>query len=599
MTQPKHKNHKTGRLKLKRLGRRKPQAALVAVLVSGVGAYLIISSLGAATPATLSLSPATSNVGLGSTFTVTVHENSSTAETNAVQTNLTYPTAKLQYISTDFSSGPFSTTASSTGGSGAVNFTVAYLGSFRNGTISQSGTAITGSGTSWDSTIVGKTILYSDGSTATITAFTDATHATSSVSKTVAAGSSYVMKPLLGDQTVAIITFKAVGVGSAPISFGCIDDTFVNGSKNASPTCTNGDVVAGTAANSNLLAGGSQTGGTYTVVDNTAPTVPGGLTAGTSTVTSNAFTWTASTDDVGVTSYKVFRNGTQVGTSATPSYTDNGLQPNTSYTYTVSASDAAGNTSAQSVGLTMKTPPDTTAPTVPGGTISQTSRTMTSMVIGGWTQPSDNVGVTGYKIFRNGTQVGTSATTSFSDTGLAPGTTYTYTVAAFDAAGNTSAQTSPGVALATAPDTVAPTTIITSPATGATLSGSNLVTATATDNVGVTKVEFYVDGVLKATDTTSPYNFTWDTTAVANGSSHTLTTKAYDAASNVGTSSAVSVGVNNLLGDINGDGHVNIFDLSTFLTHWMETGAGIPEDFNNDGIVNVFDLSTLLGNYGK
>jgi len=54
-----------------------------------------------------------------------------------------------------------------------------------------------------------------------------------------------------------------------------------------------------------------------------------------------------------------------------------------------------------------------------------------------------------------------------------------------------------------------------------------------------------------------------------------------------------------LTGDLNGDGVVNIFDLSIFLSHWQQSGSGLPEDFNNDGLVNIFDLSMLLSNYGK
>ena len=74
--------------------------------------------------------------------------------------------------------------------------------------------------------------------------------------------------------------------------------------------------------------------------------------------------------------------------------------------------------------------------------------------------------------------------------------------------------------------------------------GTLTFSATASDNVGVTKVEFYVDGVLKGTDTTSPYSMTLDSTTLANGS-HTLTAKAYDAAGNVGTSTAVSFSTSN------------------------------------------------------
>jgi len=93
-------------------------------------------------------------------------------------------------------------------------------------------------------------------------------------------------------------------------------------------------------------------------------------------------------------------------------------------------------------------------------------------------------------------------------------------------------------------DTTAPTTSITSPASGATLSGTVAVAASATDAVGVTKVEFLLDGVLRSTDAASPYSWTWATTGASNGS-HSLVAKAYDAAGNVGTSSTVSVTVNN------------------------------------------------------
>jgi uncharacterized membrane protein len=94
------------------------------------------------------------------------------------------------------------------------------------------------------------------------------------------------------------------------------------------------------------------------------------------------------------------------------------------------------------------------------------------------------------------------------------------------------------------PDTTPPTTSITSPANNATVSGTITVTASASDNVGVVKVEFYIDSVLKSTSTTSPYTFSWNTTTVANGA-HTIFSKAYDAANNVGTSATVNVTVSN------------------------------------------------------
>ena len=83
-------------------------------------------------------------------------------------------------------------------------------------------------------------------------------------------------------------------------------------------------------------------------------------------------------------------------------------------------------------------PSDTTAPTVPTG-LSANAFSTTQVNLS-WVASSDNVGVAGYRVFRDGAAVGTSTTTSFQDTGLTPGTAYTYSVSAYDAAGNESAQ---------------------------------------------------------------------------------------------------------------------------------------------------------------
>lgn len=369
-----------------------------------------------------------------------------------------------------------------------------------------------------------------------------------------------------------------------------------------------------------VVAGGGGGG------DSQAPTVPTNL-AGTVVSSSQInLAWTASTDNVGVTGYKIFRNGSQIATSATNTYYDTGLSPGTSYSYTVSAYDAANNHSAQTASISRTTqasgsatltrtegitptadwpliptistadPGDAlTAVAVNGSTVvSQTFTPASNMTldelyfsysttaasagnaftvkiqavsgpavtsytagtnllgstpatfslastsgatrlmklefsgsyqialaagttyaveisstgsaltlyrraadsysggvlyvnrsafnspstrdlamavvaIGGgsgggdtqapsiptnlagtvmsssqinlaWTASTDNVGVTGYKIYRNDVQIGTSQTNSFNDTGLSASTTYTYTVAAYDAASNTSSE---------------------------------------------------------------------------------------------------------------------------------------------------------------
>ncbi|SNS73194.1 Fibronectin type III domain-containing protein, partial [Streptosporangium subroseum] len=89
--------------------------------------------------------------------------------------------------------------------------------------------------------------------------------------------------------------------------------------------------------------------------DRQAPSVPGNLTVTAKTATSVTLSWTASTDNVGVTGYQVLRNGTAVATAPNTPYTVTGLTPATAYTFTVTARDAAGNTSAASNAVSVTT----------------------------------------------------------------------------------------------------------------------------------------------------------------------------------------------------------------------------------------------------
>jgi leucyl aminopeptidase len=94
------------------------------------------------------------------------------------------------------------------------------------------------------------------------------------------------------------------------------------------------------------------------------------------------------------------------------------------------------------------------------------------------------------------------------------------------------------------PDTTPPMAAISSPAGGATVTGVTTISADASDNVSVSRVEFWVDGVLKGTDSSAPYSYSWDTGAVVNGS-HTLMARAVDSSNNMGTSTNVVVTVSN------------------------------------------------------
>jgi poly(hydroxyalkanoate) depolymerase family esterase len=97
-------------------------------------------------------------------------------------------------------------------------------------------------------------------------------------------------------------------------------------------------------------------------------------------------------------------------------------------------------------------------------------------------------------------------------------------------------------------DTVAPTVSLTAPGSGSTVSGSVQVTATASDNVGVSKVEFFIDNVLVGTDSAAPYAYTWNSAAATNGT-HVLVARAYDTAGNTATSGSATVTVTGGISD--------------------------------------------------
>src|SRR5262245_40688983 len=190
--------------------------------------------------------------------------------------------------------------------------------------------------------------------------------------------------------------------------------------------------------------------------------------------------------------------------------------------------------------------PEMTGAMVPNGLAA--SAASSSQINLSWNPTTDNggSGLAGYIVYRSGLQIGTTAGTSFSNTGLSASSGYCYTVAAYDNAGNISGQS--GQACATtpaAPDTVPPNANLTAPANGATVSGMITLSADASDNVGVTRVEFYCDaGTFLGSDTSAPYSIACDTMAIPNGA-RTFSCKAYDAAGNFTTSAANSVTVNN------------------------------------------------------
>jgi len=204
------------------------------------------------------------------------------------------------------------------------------------------------------------------------------------------------------------------------------------------------------------------------VGDTTPPTAPAGLTA-TFNATTNAIdlSWTASTDNVAVTGYRIYRDGGPSPINTVNGTTFSDAAPLGTHTYGVSAIDAAGNESGLSniAGATVVGSSDVTPPAAPTD-LTATPNLATGTIALSWTASTDDVGVVGYRVFRdNGTTpISTVAGTTFNDNGQLG--THVYAVAAIDAAGNQSALSNSATATITIPEgstlenlTVNPTTV--------------------------------------------------------------------------------------------------------------------------------------------
>jgi YD repeat-containing protein len=296
-----------------------------------------------------------------------------------------------------------------------------------------------------------------------------------------------------------------------------------------------------------------------------APSVPTGLGATAVSQTQINLSWSASTDTggSGLAGYKIYRGGSQVGTSPTTSYSDSSLAAGTTYSYKVAAYDVAGNVSAQSSAASATTL-DTTAPSVPTGLNgSAASATQINLT---WNASTDNVGVTGYRVYRGGSQIGTSATTAYTDSTVVGSTTYSYTVAAYDAATNVSAQSSPKSV--STPDVTPPSTPTNLSATAASPSRINLSWSASTDTGGSGLAGYRVyrngGGTPIATVATTSYS----DTNLAASTAYSYTVRAYDNATNTsGQSNTASATTWPAV----------VASLSTTAWQWIKRGTNAPQ----------------------
>jgi chitodextrinase/flagellar hook assembly protein FlgD len=230
-------------------------------------------------------------------------------------------------------------------------------------------------------------------------------------------------------------------------------------------------------------------------LDITLPTAPTNLQAASITPTSFSVSWTASTDlgGSGVSTYRVFLNGTQVAEETTTSYAFSGLTQNSAYEVTVKAVDHADNVSASGATITVNTPDpnqiDTTAPSIPTNVTATFPSTKACAVIT-WNVSTDNLNVSGYEIFLNGLLHGTTASTTYQICNLLPATSYTITVAAFDASANKS-EPSNTYTVTTGADAQVPTAPQNLTASERTQTSLKLNWSVATDDFGVALYQIF------------------------------------------------------------------------------------------------------------
>ncbi len=181
-------------------------------------------------------------------------------------------------------------------------------------------------------------------------------------------------------------------------------------------------------------------------VDTTPPSQPASFRVSKAEATQISMTWAASSDDMGVEGYEIWRDGVRLAQVTTRAYLDRQVDPLTLYVYKVRAYDKAGNFSGFTT-LSVATPPlpDNQAPTVPAS-LKAEADTQAKVVRLSWNASTDNVFVTGYEVMRDGKLFTATSSNGYVDHAVELGKSYNYQVRAFDAAGNKSASSSSATA---------------------------------------------------------------------------------------------------------------------------------------------------------
>lgn len=438
--------------------------AVFAIVIGTLGYVILSFSKAAPVPPTVYLNPSTQTVAPGATFTVAVRENSGTTAVNAVQANFSYPAALIDFVSMDTSVGAFKTQAQATGAAGQINIgvgkgagTADLTGdqlianvTFRAKTTGGSGnmafttdTALVNATTYQD--ILGS-LSATGGSTVTVDTTAPATSITAPANNaTINLGNTVSVTATATDASaVSKVEFYVDGAlkstsTASPYTYSWNTNGLTLGAHTLQAKATDpyGNVGSSTVVN-------------VTLADQTAPTVSltaptaGSTVNGTITVSANAADNTSGT---GVGKVEFYVDNVLKNSDTTPPYSfslDTKTLSDGNHSFTAKAYDnatPANSATSSAVAVTVDNA-DHTAPTTPAS-FRVTGTTLTGVSLA-WNASTDNVGVTGYRVSRNGTVIGTVTTLTYNDSNLSNGTAYTYTVVALDAANNASAAATVG-----------------------------------------------------------------------------------------------------------------------------------------------------------
>ncbi len=561
--------------------------------------------------ATLALSPTSSSTGSGQQFTVQIILNTTGQNVDGVDIfSLHYNPSFLQVVDSNTGLAGIQIAPGSSLPVTLINAADNSAGTIQFSQTASGGTTFNGTGTIATITFLANnlgtspvTFDFTPGSTSDtnvaaggsdlLTAVTNGSYTVTAAADTTPPSSS-ITAPSNGatvsGTTVSVTASASDNVGIAGVQF-LLDGANLGAEDTSTPysvtwnttTTTNGShtLTARARDTSNNLTTSTGVSVTVNNADSTAPSVPGGVVATAQSSTQIQVSWNASTDNVAVTGYRVYRcqgascTATVEVANITSGLThqSSGLTASTVYGFRVRAYDAATNLSGFSTSVYATT--QATPNQAPVGNFDEIR--LSDGVARGWSYDPDASSTSNQVSLYidgpsgSGTLLSTFATNTLrSDVNTAFGITgnhgFEYTIPAQYRNGvqhtiytygldtSTSSTThltgSPLNFTLNVADTTAPTVLVTAPSNGANVSGtSTTVSATANDNVGVVGVQFLLDGNnLGAEDTSSPFSITWNTTTASNGS-HNITARARDAAGNQTTSSQISVTVNNVSAD--------------------------------------------------